>query len=313
MITISSSDYNGDFTAFLYLVMSVGNETVAKGAARIVSGIAKKRALPKISQTADPWGDYDSGAPTADTVTTTYAERSLEPGKMMLYEEFLPEDLWDIWEKWHPVGDFSNLEQNPEFLADVIALYANNGGTQLSKLFWQGDTTLGAGNPLNKHNGIITRVKTDPNVIAVTPAGIITKASVVDRVADVWNAIPDKFMEEPSFLIHMNTTDFKLLQEANNDAKKTTVGVLDETIRRLFLEKRIVHYQGLPKNHILGAVSMPDSEMSNLYIGYYVEPTRENPVIMKVNNSGKTWFVRIDAKQDANYKEGSEIVFYEPL
>ncbi len=311
--TVGNSNYNGDFLTFLYSVLFVGNQTVEKGAARVLTGIAKKRALPKISQTSDPLGDYTSGVPASDTVTTTYAERELDPQKMTLFEKFLPEDWQDIWEKWQPVGDFTNLKENPEFMADVLNLYMNNGGTQLSKLFWQGDTSLGAGDPLNKFDGIVTRAAADPNVIDATPQGAITKTNVVDIVESVWNAIPDKYFDDMNYIIHMNTTDFKLLQQANLDAKKTTTGVLNENIERLFLEKRIEHYSGLPKDRIVGALSMADSDESNLFFGFYVELEDENPKIDYVNNAGRERFVRLDLKADANYREASEIVLYQPV
>lgn len=311
-MNVGNSNYDGDFLGFLYQVFTVGNEVINKGSARVLTGIAKKRSIPKISQTADPLGDYTTGVPSSDSVTTTYAERDLEPQAMTLYETFTPEDFQDVWEKWQPVGDFTNLRHNPEFLADVIELYNNNAGAQLAKLFWQGDTTLAAGNALNKFNGIITRAIADASVVDVTPAGVITKANVVDRVEEVWAACPDKYLEDPDWVIHMNTTDFKLLQQANNDAKKTTVGVLTENIERLFLEKRIVNYTGFPKNYLLGAKVMPDSDMSNLFFGFYVELSNENPRMDYVANAGRQMFIRLDLKADANYREATEIVLYQP-
>lgn len=312
MPNVNNSNYNGDFLSFLYLVLFVGNQVIEKGVARVLTGIAKKRALPKLSQTENPLGDYTSGVPASETVTTTYAEEELDPREMTLYEEMLPEDFLDVWEKWQPVGDFTNLRHNPEFLADVIELYYNNAGTQLSKLFFQGDTSLAAGNPLNKFDGIITRAKADPTVVDVTPAGAITKANVVDRVEEVWNAIDDKFLEDPDYLIMMNTTDFKLLQQFNNDAKKTTVGVLNEDIQNLFLNKRIVHFSGMPKDHILGAKGMADNDLSNLFFGFYVALEDENPRMDYKDNAGRLMFIRMDLKADANYRVGSELVLYQP-
>lgn len=309
---VGNSNYAGDFLEFLYSVLFVGNQVIQKGSARVLTGIAKKRSLPKVSQTESPFGDYTSSKPSSDTVTTTYAERDLEPQKMTLYEEFTPEDWQDVWDKWQPVGDFTNLMMNPEFMADVMELYMNNGGTQLSKLFWQGDTTLAAGNALNKFNGIITRAIADASVVDVTPAGVITKSNVADIVESVWAAIDDKFFDDPDYMIHMNTTDFKLLQQFNNDAKKTTVGVLNENIQRLFLEKRIEHYSGFPKNYVLGAKGLADSDTSNLFFGFYVEFTNENPRINYVTNAGRDMFIRYDVKADANYREATELVLYQP-
>lgn len=312
-MNVGNSEFNGTFLEFLYLVFDIGNQAVEKGIVRVLTGIAKKKALPKLSQTADPLGDYTTGVPAAETVTTTYAEESLEPQAMTLYEEFLPEDMLDVWEKWQPVGDFTNLRQNPEFLADVIELYNNGAGTQLSKLFFQGDDSLGAGNPLNKFDGVITRAKADPNVIDVTPAGAITKANVIARVEEVWAACPDKFFDDQDWTIDMNTTDFKLLQQANNDAKKTTVGVLSQAVQDLFLNKRIIHFSGMPKDHILGAKGMANSDQSNLYMGYHVELEDENPRINFKENAGRLMFVRLDLKADANYRVGEEIVLYAPI
>lgn len=311
-VTISGSDYNGDFLGFLYLVLSIGNEIAEKGAARMLEGIAQKRALPKMSQTLNPMGAYTTGVPAADTVTTTYSERSLEPNKMTLYEEFIPDDQLDLWEKWQPQGDLTNLRSNPEFLADVVAMYANGAGTQFAKLFWQGDKTLTTANPLGHLDGIITRLKADVNAIAVTPAGVITKANVADRLGEVWEAIPNKFMEDSRFLIMMNTEDYKLLQLFNNDTKKTTVGVLSQGVESLFLNNRIVFFEGLTKDHIVAALVDPNSDESNFFTGAYVGLEDENPNIDKVSNHSKTWATRIDWALDVNYREPSEIVFYEP-
>lgn len=312
MGAVGNSNYNGDFLEFLYSVLFVGNQVIEKGFSRVLTGIAKKRALPKISQTADPFGDYTSSKPGADTVTTTYAERELDPQKMTMYEEWLPEDWQDVWDKWQPVGDFTNLRMNPEFMADVIELYMNNGGTQLSKLFFQGDTTLGAGNALNKFNGIVTRAIADAGVVNPPAIGAITKANAVDVIESVWNAIDDKYLDDPDYLIAMNTTDFKLLQQFNNDAKKTTVGVLSQDIQDLFLNKRIVHFSGMPKNYVLAAKGLSNSDLSNLFFGFWVEFTDENPKINFVENAGREIFVRFDVKADANYREATEIVLYEP-
>ncbi len=308
---ISGSNYNGDLLEFLYSVVSVGNQVLAKGAANFMTDVAYKRALPKLSMTDNPLGDYDSGAPSSETVTTTYSENEIEPKEMMLYEEMLPEEWLEVWEKWQPVGDFTNLRMNPAFIADVIALYENKIGTQLSALFWQGDTSLAAGEAMNKFDGIITRAAADANVIDVVNEGVITQSNVIDIVGAVWESIPDKFIDDPNYRIFMNTTDYKLLQLANNDAKKTTVGVLDETVKSLFLNHKIEHFTGIPKNSIIAGKGMVGDNQSNFWMAFYTSISGENPKMDFVSNSGKTRFIRWDLKADANYREGSEIVLYQ--
>lgn len=311
-ITLTNTNYNGDYLDVIYNVLQIGNETVQKGSVNVQVGIAKKRELPRASQTEDPLGAYTDGAPSSESVTTSYDRRELDPKEMTLYETFIPREWLDIWEPWQPDGDFSNLEMDSTLFGKFMELYQNGIGTQLSKLFWQGDTTLGTSDPLGHFDGIITRAIADANVIDVTPAGAITQANVVDRIQEVWAAIPDKFLEDMDFIIHMNTTDFKLLQQYNNDAKKTTVGVLDEDIKNLFLNKRIRHYQGLPKNYIVGAKATTDEMSSNLFMGIYSDVTSDNPRIKRIAENSNTWFIRIDTKADANYRVSEEIVLYSP-
>jgi len=309
--TVGNSNYAGGVVEVLYKILGVGNQVVQQGSAALETGIALKRSLPNLSQTDNPIGDYTSGVPSSSTATTTYAERELEPKKMTIYEPFLPEDWQEVWDKWQPTGDFTNLMMNPEFVADVLEIYRNKGGAQLAANFWQGDTTLAAGNALNKFNGIITRAAADADVVDVANIGAITKANVVEVLEGMYSATLDKFMNNPDFIYHMNTTDFKLLQLYNNDAKKTTVGVLTENVQNLFLEKRIRHYTGLPKNSVVGAVSTTDRRDTNLFMGMYFDPVLETPKMGLKDNAGRTHFVRFDYKVDANYRVGSEIVLYQ--
>jgi hypothetical protein len=304
-----TSNYNGSFLGFLYLLLEIGNQVLTKGAAYLITGIQYKESLPVMSQTEDPIGAYTDDVPASSTVTTTYAERVLEPQDMTLFEKDIkPNDLRRIWPQWQPGGDLTNLMMNVEFLGKMFMRYFNGAGTQIAKCFWQGDTTSGTP-ALTLFNGIITRLVADGGYIAVTPAGAITKANVVDRVQEVWDAIPDKFLDDPEVYINMNTTDYKLLQAFNNDAKKTTVGVLSEDIQSLFLNKRIRHFTGLPKNYIVAAKSTLD-ERSNLFMGAFA--TEDSPVFEKLANLGKNYGARIDWSIDANYRVASEIVLYKP-
>ena len=167
-LTLTNTNYNGEVLENLYLVTGVGNEVVSKGAAKLITDISTKKALPRLSQTADPIGDYQVGVPAGVTATTSYAERELVVRPMTVYETFLPTTFHDIWEKWKSIGDFTNLELNAQLLTAILDIYKNGIGTQMAKIFWQGDINLGAGNALNKFNGIITRAILDANVIKPT-------------------------------------------------------------------------------------------------------------------------------------------------
>lgn len=310
-LTLSNSNYNGETLETLYTVLGIGNEIGEKGACTFLPGIAKKKSLPKLSRTSRPIGTYTSGAPSSDTVTTTYAERSIDPANMMVYEEFIPEEFQDVWEAFQSAGDFTNLELNTTLMMAILELYEDGIGEHMSELFFQGDTGSAIAT-LAYYNGIITRASADANVIKPTPAGNITAANFFDILAATWQAIPNKFIEDPDFSLNLNTTDYKLMMTANTELKKDFMGVFGQSLETMYQTNKIKHFTGMPQHHILGAKVSASEARSNLFLGTWVNPERESVRVDRVTNSSDTWFIRINLKADANYRESSEIVLYEP-
>lgn len=307
-VTITNTNYNGDVIRDIYKVFGTGFEVVEKNSCRVEIGVKTTRSLAAIRTADDPVSAYET-TPTGETADTDYNERTLTMTKAMLYEKIDPVIWNEIWDQFASQGlTFTNLALNPDIANAVFQLYANAVGRQFSKLFWQGDT--GGGDLID---GIITTAAADAAVVDVTPAGVITVNNVLDIVGSVWDAIPDHFFEDPDYSIHMNTGDFKLAQKANQSAAAGTDGYLNNSIRDMFLNHRIKHYAGLPKNHIVGAKGT-ESVDSNLVFGFYATPDSElgAPIIDKVSNNSRDMFVRVDYKIGAQYREGSEIVLYSP-
>lgn len=319
-----STNYNGDLDQHLYEVMQEGADFLGDAggggmeptpaAAYMKTGIAKKSQLDRIKYTEDPFEDYVTTNPGFGSGSSK-EKRDIEPKKMTLSGTFQPDEWLADWEEYQPNGTLTDMVMNPRFQAIIMNLALNAGWTQLAKLFWQGDVTAGGASPLRFFDGIITRLiaDSDTDVSFVTPAGVITQANVVDRLVDMYNAIPNKFLKDPNYRINMSFDDFKLLQLFNNDAKKTTVGVLDENIRNLFLNKRIVPYLGLPKDHLVGArnTGMQDS---NFVFGTYFSLDSEftGIQIAKTENLGKVWGYRVDFMADTQYRAGEDVVLYKP-
>ncbi len=310
-LTLTNTNYNGEVLENLYLVTGVGNEVVSKGAAKLHVDISTNLGLPRLSQTANPIGDYQATTPAGETATTTYAERSLHPLPMTVYETFLPTTFKDIWKLWKSIGDFTNLELNQTLLNAILNLYKNGIGTQMARLFWQGDILLAANDPLNKFNGIITRAIADANCIKPTPAGNITDQNFMDILAACWAAIPDHLVDDPDFVLHVNTTDWKTMQAANTKLKEAFTGVFGMSMETMYNQKKIKHFQGLTRHHIVGA-KVTNGEDSNLNLGVYVDPESEAVVVDKVANNSRQWFLRLDFLADANYRCSEELVLYTP-
>lgn len=305
-LTLSNSNYNGEVLEKLYTVTGVGNEVVQKGIATLLTGIAERQALPKLSQTDLPIGVYVPGAPTSDTATTTYSERELVMNKMTVYEEFIPSTFHDLWPKWQSVGDFTNIQLNSELLNGVLELYANGIGRQMSKLFWQGNIIGATGDANKLFNGIITRANLDGSVIKPTTQGVITDTNFMDILAAVWGAIPDKYFDDPDYTICVNTTNWKTMLAGNAKLREQFTGVFGQSLETMYQTKKIQHFAGIPSDYIVAGKS------DNLFLGTWVAPDAESVVIDKVSPSSHTWFLRLDFKADANYSNASDLVLYEP-
>lgn len=308
-LTKVNTNFDGDISQVLYSVLAVGNELSAKNTMYVETSVPDKRSLPRLSSSDNPIGAYVVSPGAGDqTDTTLYEERDLVLANSMHYESFLPDDFILMFPEYRSRNDFTNLQLDPQFWAAILTLKQNKIGTQISKLFWAGDTASGVV-ATNRFDGIVKQATADADVIDVANIGVITKANVVTVLENIWAAIPEHLLERPEFNIHMSTADWRLLQAYNNDVKKGTVGVLSQVVEDLFLEKRIKHYSGMPKNVIIAAEGYA-SPMSNLVMGVWVDPTGENPIVDKLAANSKAWFIRIDYKLGASYRAGEEIVMY---
>lgn len=313
-LTKVSTNYGGEVDGYLYAVMNDGLDFLQPDKAVYQkTGVRFKVQLDRLEHTANPIEAYTNNAPTFASVQTK-KKRDLIPEKMTISGTFTPEEWLNDWQQYAPNGSLTQLKQNPAFLRRVMDLAINAGGTQLDTLFWQGDKAGAAA--LAFMDGIVTKLiaDTDTDVNFVTPAGVITEANVVDRFSDMYRATPARLLKDPKFVFATSEEDYKKLELANLDVKKTTVGVLDEQVRTLFLNKKIVAYAGIPENHIIGA-KISAGEDSNLVFGCYFSFDSEfaGVEVDKVDNLGKIYGWRVDFMGDAQYRYGGDIYFYKPV
>jgi len=311
-IVNNATNFNGDLNDYLYKVMGIGNDVAEKGAIHFIPDVGAKLQLDRLITTEDPFQDFTTAAPTFANVTTKY-KNELDPQKFTISGKIDPTAWMSVWRKYRSQGTLTQLQANSQFLADVFALVKNSAQRQLAKLIWQGDTTAGGASPLRFFDGLIKLITANGNKIVVPAAGVITQANVIDILESVYDAIPNKYLDNPDFRILMSTSDFKLLQKANLDAKKTTTGVLDQGIQKLFLEQRIEHFNSLPKDNILGAVAKSSMD-SNFVLGMYFDLDSEFSTmeVGKIVNFGKEYGYRVDAMAAVNFRYGGDIVFYKP-
>lgn len=316
-VTPGSTNYNGELDGFLYEVLQDGADFLSAdvAAAYQKTGVRKKEQLDRIVYDANPFEDYTTGNP-AFASGADKNKRDIEPKKITLSGTIEPDEWLAEWDRYAPNGNLTNLMANPTFLRRVLDLALNAGWTQLADLFWQGDVTAGPANPLRFFDGIVTEAiaDTDTDVTFVTPAGVITQANIVDRLIDCYKAMPNKFLKDPNYKFNVSVEDYKLLQLYNTDVKKTTVGVLDQIIKNLFMEQRIVPSLGFPKDHILGTHSSLTPDSNLVFANYFsLDSEFQGIQVAKTANLGKVYGYRVDFMADAQYRAGADILLYKPV
>jgi len=307
-LTLGNSNYGGEVEEKIYLEIGLGNEVAKENIATVLTDVSGKHSLPKMSSTELPIGVFVAGAPSAETVTTTYAERDITMAPATVYFEFNP-DNWhgSIWKLWESKGDFTNLEINTQIMSAVLDLLKNKIGQHYSLLAFQGNTDLADGTKMNYIDGWVTRAIADASVIKPTPAGNITSNNFATILAATWSAIPSHLLKDPDFTLKVSTNTWKIFQTANLSLKEAYMGVLGMGLGDIaFLNSKIIPFDSMPDNYIFG------SKSENLYAGFWVSPDSESLRIDRVANNSREWFLRMDMKLDVNYVSSKEIVLYEP-
>ena len=315
-ITKTSTNYAGSIDAFLYAVMQDGADFLSAEVAAAYQkvGVRYKEQLDRISYTANPLEDYTTGNPGFASGANK-KKRDIEPKKMTLSGTIQPDEWLNDWDQYAPNGNLTQLMMNPQFLMRVMELALNAAWTQVADLFWIGDITAGPASPLRFFDGIITKIiaDSDTDVNFLAPAGVITQANVIERFTNMYIATPDKYLKDANYKYHCSIADWKLLNLANTDVKKTTVGVLDQVVMDLFLSKRIVPSLGFPKDHILGAHTSLTEDSNLVFANYFsLDSEFQGLTVAKVDNLGKVYGYRVDFMADAQYRHGGDITFYKP-
>lgn len=315
-----TSNFNGDYALAIYEDLAEGNEVIqgnkwSDGAiAYLELDVPDKRELRNASQTPNPIGAYVTSPTGVDTtVSTTIDKRELNMQLHMIYEEFTPESYDFEWEDLRSIGSQTEHMMSPKLFATILRLLVPNAGAQISNNFFMGDIVGGAAG-VDLFDGIVTKAIADANTLAVTPAGAITSVNIITILQAVIDEIPDKDYNDDSYKILISVADWRILQRVNTDTKKTSDGVLNDTMKNLIEEKKIIPYVGLAKDYIV-ATKVGGTADSNLHFGFWFDEMKEFQDIRvdRVAANSDAWFMRVNIKLDANYKYSENLIYYSPI
>ena len=302
-----TSNYSGDVADAILRAIKLGNEAVEKGSVYVEPGVQLQLSIP-IMTTLDDVLQNAEADPSTPSEAFTWTENVIVPKTMMFYDEINPRNFEAAWRPFQPTGALVDRVDNPRIQTAIIEETTKTAGKQLGKLVWQGDTAGAAA--LAFFDGYIKKFTADPNVVAVTPAGVITASNVIAILEDCEAAIPAAIWQDPAVVFHMSTADFRLYQQAARalDFKGANIG---DAMEERFAGREIRYYNGLPKDRIVVCKATAGKD-SNLWAAIDVAGDETNVKIGRKNIASELFVVKLLFKFGVGYGIGSEIVFYEP-
>lgn len=303
-----TSNYAGDVLDYIITESVVGNEAIQKGSIYVIPDVPYKTSIAKMVSTANPIIDREA-MPAIKSATVTWSEASLQPVEMMIYiPDINPRIFESAWRPFQPKGALPNKILDPQIqktFADVVLKQAQK---QIGRLFWQGDTLLASTNALHFFNGYAVRAAASSTNIDVTNAGVITALNIISILESCQQAVPDALYDDPDFVFHMNTGDFRKYQQAVRQLSYKGQGPAED-VPAEYGGREIRYYSGFPANKILGCKATTGTD-SNLYAATDKVNDVENFIIEKLRPEGEHYFLKALFKMDANFSIDSESIFY---
>ena len=311
----TATDYNGIVANTIYKDYAEGNEVVEKGIARLELRVRDSIELGALRQSDNPLGTWvatpNHSTKGDETATSNYNKRTLTLTKAMLLQYFTPEDWLDFWEKWGAKGSLTDLKMDPAFMSELLSLLATKVGAQISKNFFQGDTAGAAG--LKLADGILKKAGADANVIDAVTNGALTTATILVALQNVIDAIPDKDYDNEDYKILVSTADWRIIQRANSNAKVSNDGFLNDTVKDMIEQKRIMPFVGMKKDYMIATKTGLD-ENSNLVLAFWYDESQEanDLQVEKIAPLSKEWAMRMDIKLGFDCVYSENVVLYSP-
>lgn len=303
-----TTNYAGDVLDHIITETVLGNEAVEKGSIYVIPDVPDKINIAKMVSSANPIIDREA-MPTTKSATVTWSEAQLQPVEMMIYvPDINPRIFEHTWRPFQPKGALPDKVLDPRIqrtFADVVMAQAQN---QLGRLFWQGNTTLAASNPLHFFNGYVTRAAASSTNIDVTNIGTISVNNIQAILNDCDESVPDALYEDPDMVFHMSTASFRLFQQSIRNLTYKGQGPADQ-VPAIFNGREIRHYSGFPANVVLVAKATTGVD-SNLYAATEKVNDVDNFKIEKLRPEGELYFLKALFKFDANFSLASETVYY---
>lgn len=307
MSILVNSNFWGDVEDKLMTLAVTNNEIVDQGLIYISDNIQKKRAIPRVKMTniiqplaatPVPFGDF------------TEDERILDPDPWMVYVEFDPNDLRDIWEPFAPKGDFVFTELPPSVQSDLlmVLIEGKNGVSEyLGTAILQGDKVSGVA-PYNRFNGIVTKALADADVIDVAGYAPLDVSNIFAKFQATHDASRVATRRNSGFKYLISEPTSQLYSQAQKNQSFKGVDVTSEGIMK-FNGKPVVPLVGMPDNCIIATLATSDRS-SNIWLGAQKWKDQKTIKVAPLQNNSDLWFFKMKMTADTQIVWGEDFTLY---
>ena len=303
-----TSNYAGEAIQEVFTRVGAAAEAVGGGFIRIHAGTRKQVSLPRWEISNIIQNSQDIPVSGGALVHT---ERLLTRNDYMIYLEFNPNDFYDAWEEFGPMGSFNFGELPPDKQAELVNVIFNakEGFNE-----WLGDNTfigsLSGSTPNDKFDGFLTKATADADVVDVSGT-TITAANVVAELEKVYAATRVPIRKSPNYGISVSDATLNFYWDAiaaGAAAEANPYFSITGTGPMTYKSIRILPFIGMADDRML-AGRFTDDDSSGFHMMLTFDES--DIIIDRVENLGRIWAIRIDASADTQFPFGEDIVNYE--
>ena len=301
---------NGEALNELLTPLVLGATTIDRGLMRIVPNQQNSVALGIFDTLADKL-EAPVDTPILGNDSMSKSEVIVTTGDQMWYDEFNPlRDFQEDWSYFWSSGRLTDAQAGLKIKQAILKTVTESVQNNIDKLIWSGDTaSLDVW--LQRMDGLIKLIEANLDVNVVTPAGVLTKANIIDVLEAMIDATPDQVLEMQSPKIIMSHRDKQIYFSAIRDATISKgINIMEGGVPT-FAGIPIISC-GIPKDHLVltNATSGADS---NLVGATWMWADTKGVKVERLQANSEVWFAKVLFKLGVNIVFGSQLTYYKPV
>lgn len=304
-LSIQDLSYAGEAAANVIVRAMTGADTIQGGHLYVRDGIRKSYTIPRLTSTGilQP----RQATPTSSTGDFIIDGTVLTPEDYMIYTEFNPRDFEQHWfaAQLNPGLIDRALPATVEgvILSEVLRLH----NRALETMIWQGDKTS-SNTQLNYIDGYVKKLAGNASTVKVANAVALTDGNIMAKLEEVYRAIPDALIYDPSMRIYVS---YKTAQIFRNAQVAQTYKGVDPTLAGVmqYAGIPVVRLAGMPNDCIVATRGSASAD-SNLWLGMDSTSDQNMVQMAKVQNNSELYFIKVLMKVDVQVGFYQEAILY---